>query len=143
VPECINDVPYIQITTGNQPQLNGMTATLQFIDVNGNLVETQTAVYQSNTTYHFLYPGAAVDPVTGEATDWPGWVQLPDGRWTEDPTDSFLRDGLHVIIDVNPHAEADVSYPPATSACASPPPGERVPPTTTTTTVPGELPPTL
>ena len=67
-------------------------------------------------------PGAAVDPMTGEPTDWPGWRQLPDGQWVEDSTDSVLRDGLRVTVDVNPHAEGLVTYPPATPACAAAPP---------------------
>ena len=38
-----------------------------------------------------------------------------------DPSDARLRDGLTVVVEVNPTATATVSYPPATAACANPP----------------------
>jgi LPXTG-motif cell wall-anchored protein len=66
----------------------------------------------------FVYPGASVD-AAGNPTDWPGWVFDGD-EWVPDPTDSYLRDGLTVRVDVNPTATGQVSYPPATSACADP-----------------------
>ena len=36
-----------------------------------------------------LWPGAVIDPETGEATDWPGWIQEPDGSWVQGD-DGFL-----------------------------------------------------
>jgi hypothetical protein len=44
----------------------------------------------------------------------------PNGNWIPDPSDTHLRDGLTVRIEVNPTAEAKVAYPPATSGCANP-----------------------
>jgi hypothetical protein len=61
-----------------------------------------------------------VDPVTGDATDWPGWMQNAFGFWIEDPSDALWRQGLTLVVSVNPTASTSVSYPPASSACASP-----------------------
>ena len=58
--------------------------------------------------------------MTGEATDWPGWMQNAFGFWIEDPSDALWRQGLTLVVSVNPTASASVSYPPASSACASP-----------------------
>ena len=66
----------------------------------------------------FVYPGASVD-AAGNPTDWPGWMFDGD-EWVIDPSDAYLRDGLTVVIEVNPTATATVSYPPATAACANP-----------------------
>lgn len=123
---CQRDVPYLGIRFSDASQYNGMPATIQAIATNGQVVATIVTPYQANTVYSFLYPGATVDPVTGEGTDWPGWRLNEFGFWIEDPSDAFLRDGLRITVDVNPHAEGEVEYPPATSACASP---ENTPPT--------------
>ena len=89
---CINDTPWIEIRFGDQPVYDGMPATIHFFDMTGKPVaEPIVTTYRAGTTVRVLYPGAAVDPMTGEPTDWPGWRQLPDGRWVEDPTDSLLR----------------------------------------------------
>ena len=106
-------------TFGDQPQFNGQPATVTFIDLDGNAVETQTATYQAGATVRFVYPGASVD-AAGNPVDWPGWVFDGD-EWVTDPSDSHLRDGLTVVVEVNPTATATVSYPPATAACANPP----------------------
>ena len=72
-----------------------------------------------------MYPGASVD-AAGNPTDWPGWVFDGD-EWVPDPTDAYLRSGLTVRVDVNPTATGQVSYPPATSACADPETGGATP----------------
>ena len=118
-PVCLRDAPYIELTFGNQPQFNGQPATVTFVDLQGNAVETQTATYQAGTTVRFVYPGASVDGA-GNPVDWPGWV-FSDGQWVIDPSDARLRDGLTVVVEVNPTATATVSYPPVTAACANPP----------------------
>ena len=118
---CLRDAPYIEVTFGNQPQFNGRPATVTFIDLDGNAVGTETATYQAGTTVRFVYPGASVD-AAGNPVDWPGWMFDGD-EWVVDPSDARLRDGLTVVIEVNPTATATVSYPPATAACANPPHG--------------------
>ncbi len=114
-------MPYVQVTFGNQPAFNGRPATITFIDVNGVVVATHTATYNANASVRFLYPGATVD-AAGNATDWPGW-RFDGDDWVQDPSDSYLRNGLTVRVEVNPTATGQVSYPPATSGCANPPGG--------------------
>ena len=117
-PVCLKDAPYIEVTFGNQPQFNGQPATVTFVDLDGNAVGTQTATYQAGTTVRFVYPGASWTRA-GNPVDWPGWVF--DATSGSDPSDVRLRDGLTVVVEVNPTATATVSYPPATAACANPP----------------------
>ena len=117
-PICVRDAPFVQVTFGDQPQYDGRVATITFIDKNGTVVATHTATYVANGSVTFVYPGASVD-ANGVATDWPGWVFDGD-EWVPDPTDSYLRDGLTVRVEVNPTATGQVAYPPATSACANP-----------------------
>ena len=115
-PACIRDAPYINfsiVPIGFVPDDN--SATLRVFDVNGSLVETLTVNSLSGT---FIYPGASVD-AAGNATDWPGWKQAPDGSWTPD-SDTILREGLTIEVTVNPTATASVSYPSAASDCAGP-----------------------
>ena len=88
----------------------------------------------------FVYPGASVDGA-GNPTDWPGWM-LVDGHWVVDPSDARLRDGLTVVIEVNPTATATVSYPPATAACANPQTTPDPAPSTTVPAPAGRLPQT-
>jgi LPXTG-motif cell wall-anchored protein len=132
---CVNDAPFVRVTFGNQPEFNGRPATITFIDVNGVTVATHSATYTAGGSLTFVYPGASVD-AAGNPTDWPGWVFDGD-EWVPDPTDSYLRDGLTVRVDVNPTATGQVSYPPATEACADPERGGDP-----TTTVAGALPAT-
>jgi hypothetical protein len=149
-PLCISDAPFIDVKFGPQTLYIGKTAHITFIDLDGNTVGTHEAPYEPNGVVRLVYPGASVD-AAGNATDWPGWKLAPNGNWIPDPSDTHLRDGLTVRIEVNPTAEAQVSYPPATSGCANPdipppPPceepttsvgtGSTTPPTCETTTPP-------
>jgi hypothetical protein len=128
-PECIADAPFVIVTFGPQTRYIGKVAHITFFDVHGVVVGTAEAPYVPNGTVKLIYPGASVD-AAGNATDWPGWKLAPNGNWIEDPSDAHLRDGLTVRIEVNPTAEAKVSYPPATSTCANP---NNTPSTTTST----------
>jgi hypothetical protein len=128
-PECIADAPFVMVTFGPQTRYVGKTAHITFFDVHGVALEAHDAPYVPNGTVKLIYPGASVD-AAGNATDWPGWKLAPNGNWVEDPSDAYLRDGLTVRIEVNPTAEAKVSYPPATSTCANP---NNTPSTTTST----------
>jgi LPXTG-motif cell wall-anchored protein len=145
---CSRDVPLVNITFGNQPEFNGIVGTIEFVSLDGSLHETHQVTYQANETVTLLYPGAKIDPVTGEATDWPGWKLNSDGFWVLDPSDQAYRDGIRVIATLPnvggeagsigrsrpllqqaaPHvAETTITYPPETAACNSPsgpfPPG--------------------
>ena len=129
----MKDAPFVVIVFGNQPQYNGMPATVTFHLLDGTVIETDVVTYQANSTVRLVYPGAKVAP-DGTALDWPGWKQLPDGSWVTDPTDQAFRDGLVVTVEVNPSATGTISYPPETSTCANPPT------TTATTPPPSETP---
>ena len=132
---CRRDAPFVSITFGNQPELNGRTGTITFVDVNGDTIEVHPVEYQALATVEFVYPGAVVGP-SGEALDWPGWMLNDDGFWVLDPSDAHLRDGITVVAEINPTATTTITYPPETEACASPdgpfppaPPRGNLPPT--------------
>jgi hypothetical protein len=126
---CSRDVPFIDITFGNQPQFNGLVGTITFATLDGDFVEVVPVTYEANAT--------SVDPVTGEATDWPGWLLNDDGFWVLDPSDAEFRDGLTVTATLplpvgglgqSRLAQAEqvvtatttITYPPETEACSSP-----------------------
>lgn len=140
---CSRDVPFIDITFGNQPEFNGLAGTIAFRQLDGSFVESHQVVYQAGETVRLVYPGASFDPVTGEATDWPGWMLNADGFWVLDPSDASFRDGLIVeaTLDVPQSIAASIgrsrpvfaqtegstvtatttiTYPPETAACNSP-----------------------
>lgn len=133
-PECVADIPYIDydievVGTSND------TATITFFDLDDNLVEVHEDMPLSGQV---IYPGASLAP------DWPGWKLNDAGFWVPDPSDEVLREGLTVLVEVNPTATASVSYPAATALCASPPenqPTTTLPPATTVAIV-TELPAT-
>ena len=109
---CIAEVPTIRINFRNTfPELAGRTGTLTMSDVNGNVVSTQSLVYQPNTTVDLLYPGTRVNP-DGSIDDVPGWILTDDGLWVRDPSDAFLREGINLTYTVNPTATAFITYPP-------------------------------
>lgn len=139
---CSRDVPFIDITFGNEPQFNGLVGTITFSTLDGDFIEEIPVTYQANTTVRLVFPGASFDPVTGEATDWPGWVLNADGFWVTDPTDAEFRDGIVITASLpapvgglgqslsfleQVSASTTVTYPPETAACNSPtgpfPPG--------------------
>lgn len=129
-PVCQADTPFISynIEVSGTPNT---TATLTFFDLDGKQVAKHAGVPLSGKV---IYPGASIDP-----PDWPGWKLNSNGLWDVDPSDTRLRDGLTVHVEVNPTAEAEVSYPPATEICADPENEQSGPPTTTeppTTTAP-------
>ena len=130
---CVSEVPTIRITFQNLfPSLAGVTGTMTMRDINGNVVSTQSLVYEPGTTVDILYPGTSVNP-DGSVADVPGWTLNDDGFWILDPSDDFLRDGIYLTYEVNPTAgPVLVTYPPESSACANPdgpfPPGTPVVP---------------
>jgi hypothetical protein len=130
---CVADAPFVEITFGEQPQFNGLTGTITFVDLDGNVIETHAVTYQAGATIRLVYPGAEVGP-NGEALDWPGWMLNPDGFWVLDPSDAIYRDGITIVAEINPTATTTISYPPSTAACASP--GGPFPPPSTTPILP-------
>jgi hypothetical protein len=118
---CRAEVPTIVIdfATPGFPSLAGHVGTLTMSDVNGNVVSTQPLTYQPGAHVELLYPGTAVNP-DGSIADVPGWILQPNGLWVLDPSDAFLREGILLTFTVNPTAEALVTYPPESSACANP-----------------------
>jgi len=111
---CIDDVPYIRWSVA-PIGIDVQTVTVTLFDLDGNQLTIDEPPAGFGPNDQILYPGASVDP-----PDWPGW-KLEDGEWVIDPTDARLRDGVRVLIEVNPSGEQVVSYPEATAACANPP----------------------
>lgn len=131
--ECLNDSPWIHFevslsdpyrqATGNQAELIMTDGTHR------EVIPLGTILAGTPLTGDVLWPGAAVDPVTGEATDWPGW-ELVDGEWqtTTDPAQfGWTRAITTATLNVNPELQVNLSYPPATPTCETDPPDD--PPT--------------
>ena len=138
---CVREVPTIQIvfvTPAQFPALVGQTGTLTMADTSGNIVSTQPLTYQPGTPVSLLYPGTRVNP-DGSIADVPGWNLTNAGLWVRDPSDEFLREGIALTYVLNPTAQAFITYPPESSACANPenPPAPPRPPA-----APPRLPPT-
>ncbi|UDF12538.1 DUF11 domain-containing protein [Antiquaquibacter oligotrophicus] len=76
-----------------------------------------------------LWPGAAVDPDTGEGIAWPGWKKSADGTWVADPTGPFAEIAAKAVLEVrmNPSTASVEAYPATTAECNPGPPFE--PPT--------------
>ena len=108
---CQGDIPYIDYDI-QVAGTNASDADLTFFDLDGEPVASYTDMPLSGTV---IYPGASENP-----QDWPGWRLDDTGVWVPDPTDDRWRDGLTVLVEVNPQATADVEYPPATAQCNSP-----------------------
>ncbi len=123
---CRAEVPTIVIdfSTPGFPSIAGRPGTLTMSDLNGNVVSTQTVIYEPGGHVELLYPGTTVNP-DGTIADVPGWILTNAGLWVRDPSDEFLRAGIHLSYTVNPTAETTVTYPPESSICANPenPPG--------------------
>lgn len=99
------------------------TATITFLHPGGTNV-----VYSGlPLTGRVLWPGAVVG-ANGEALDWPGWTQLPDGTWVEGDEFNWVRPEVTVTIEVNPATSAVIAYPPSSPQCLTNPPGPFVPP---------------
>jgi hypothetical protein len=116
--ECVEDAPYIVYDI--QPigfEWPG-TATLTIFDVEGNQVEAPFEVTEKSG--RFLYPGAELDE-NGDPIDWPGWELNADGFWVRDPSDAILREGLDILVQVNPEATIEIRYPAETPECLDPP----------------------
>lgn len=126
-PVCQADIPYITYRI-DVSGTDSDRARLTFSDLDGRVIDV---LEDMPLTGAFVYPGASATP-----KDWPGWTLDAQGLWVPDPSDARLRDGLTIVVEVNPTATASVSYPPANTACnrpANPPSGGQPPPSLPTT----------
>lgn len=134
-PACLMDTPWLDY---NLVLPDGVDAskgtTITFINPSGdNYVLTGQPL-----SGRILWPGAAVDPITGKATDWPGWVKNANGSWTQtDDGWAWARGNVEVMFTTNPSMTLSVIYPPATANCTANPPivGSGGAPRTTTPAV--------
>jgi uncharacterized repeat protein (TIGR01451 family) len=120
-PICVRDTPFVDYNANvlGLGAPNGVTVTWQ--KLSGEVVRVLTGQPLSG---RLLWPGAAVDP-SGNPVAWPGWAFV-DGEWV--PINDGLRPDMRIVFEVNPTAQAMVSYPPATPACnANPPSVSNVP----------------
>ncbi len=129
--ECDNDVPWINysiVVDDPDGQLSSTTARLIFA-YPGDATKNYELVLGDVTpgealTGRILWPGASVDPITGDATGWPGWAQDVDGNWYETAYDenfSWTRALTEVTLQVNPEMQIAISYPPASEECVAAP----------------------
>ena len=108
---CVAEVPTIRIVFQNTfPQLAGQTGTLTMADINGNVVSTQSLVYQPGTTVDLLYPGTRVN-ADGSIADVPGWNLTSAGLWVRDPSDEFLREGIQSDLHREPDSDGHCHLP--------------------------------
>ena len=121
---CTGDVPYIDYDVVlNDPSGSvdpSALPSLTFVNPNGD----DHRIPLTSFSGRMLWPGASVDPVTGEATGWPGFRLNPaTGEHEPVGDDNFgwTREGVEVIVEVNPSTTVVAEYPPATSACYGPP----------------------
>ncbi|WP_167050694.1 hypothetical protein [Salinibacterium sp. ZJ77] len=129
VGECVNDVAWITYTVVLADPYGDATSREAKLMLSGAGGETVTldlgTIPESGTlTGKVLWPGASVDPVTGEPTGWPGWVQV-DGVWQPTSNPAFFgwtRSVTSATIQVNPELVVALSYPPATPHCDDTPP---------------------
>jgi LPXTG-motif cell wall-anchored protein len=113
---CVGDVPYLDYAITPIGFDSAGPAELTLVGRNGSIVDVRSNAPLSG---RFIYPGAAAG-ADGSALGWPGW-KLVNGEWQADSTDSYLRDGLSITVNVNPTATATtIGYPDATSECAGP-----------------------
>ena len=128
IAECDNDTPWIDYSViVNDPdgQLTGTLATLTFVHptdpTQNHVVELGDVTPGEALAGRILWPGASVDPVTGEPTGWPGWAFV-DGEWVAtDGNFAWTRSLTEVTLSVNPEMQIAIAYPPATPECVSGP----------------------
>ena len=125
---CTADAPYLGydiVLDDPDGTVSSTTATITFVHPT-NTARNWTAEVPVGSG-RILWPGASVDE-DGVANGWPGyrynagqeeWVNIGARNfgWTRMPD-------TEVIIEVNPSATFEVSYPPATPECNSAPPQE-------------------
>lgn len=133
VGQCVNDAAWIYYSIVLTDPYNDATSREAKLTLTGEgqsvTLDLGTVPESGTLTDKILWPGASVDPETGEADGWPGWV-LVDGVWQETSDPAYLgwtRSVTSGTITVNPEMVVALSYPPATPNCADHPPQD--PPT--------------
>jgi hypothetical protein len=135
---CEADAPWIdwdiQLVDPDNMVTPGALPTITFKHPTDS---SQDLVYPLDSfSGRMLWPGASVeasgtdpvdplDPATYAPTGWPGW-EFVDDEWVEVTPGNYgwTRDGVEVLIEVNPQATVTVNYPPMTPICAAEPPEE-------------------
>ncbi|MCS0498363.1 hypothetical protein [Protaetiibacter mangrovi] len=130
---CEADSPWIDYTvqlTDPYDQTTSREAKLVMVSgLDSVTIDLGTIPDDGILTGRVLWPGASVDPGTGEANGWPGW-ELVGGAWQ--PTTgnyAWTRSITEATLEVNPSMVVALSYPPASPNCLTSPPPPNDPPT--------------
>lgn len=119
---CVGDVPtivYHLVVTDPGALTGNHVAALVISDGVNRVDVTLGDVSSGSLDGTVLWPGASAD-ASGKANGWPGWV-FRDGAWAETAGNyAWTRGAITVTLRVNPELRVALTYPPATSACASP-----------------------
>jgi hypothetical protein len=115
---CFKDVPYMTYTVSTTNFVINTPVTIQWYDLNNNLIATYTNQPTSGTV---LWPGAVIDG-NDNGLDWPGWIYA-NGQWSQG-SDGFetLIPTARVVFSVNPTDTVLVTYPPMAPFCTGRPP---------------------
>ncbi|MCD1570310.1 cell wall protein [Agromyces mediolanus] len=118
---CVANVPWIDfdvVLTDPDQQSTGHTAYLVLSDgTNTEKVELGPLGEDGSVDGRVLWPGAAIDEA-GNPTAWPGWKQLPNGRWVvTEENFGWTHSLTSAYIEVNPELSIDLEYPPAVVGC--------------------------
>lgn len=116
---CVQDAPYVEYSVSSFEGFNGAAAplvTITWLTPGGRVAQRLENQPASGT---LLWPGAGVDG-GGVGNAWPGWEFVND-EWREVPDDR--RPEMTFRVDINPTAQADLTYPPPSAACATQPRG--------------------
>jgi len=117
--KCLNDAPYLDYTVTPNYNATGATATIEFINSDGKVVQTKTS---QALTGSILFPGATVDN-GGKGNAWPGWA-YQNNKWVEvvDLNGSMRTAGAKIRVTVDPTQTINITYPATTNTCRTSPP---------------------
>jgi hypothetical protein len=119
--ECDGNVPWISYSvdlTDPDNQSKGHTAYLVLKDASHTYTMKLGALVDGKLTGKVLWPGASVG-ADGQGNGWPGWKQV-NGQWVQtDGNFAWTRGAITAELHVNPSLTVPLTYPPATSSCAT------------------------
>lgn len=129
--ECLDDTPWINysvVVDDPDGQMSSRTARLIFVhpsdpSQNHEIVLGDVTAGEA-LQGRVLWPGASVDPITGEPTGWPGWAQDAQGNWYETADDEnfrWTRFLTEITLAVNPQMQIAITYPPPSEECVAGP----------------------
>lgn len=113
-PLCENDAPYVEyqvVPFGFTPGSDPVTINWVKADGSDELVETLSSQPLSGKV---LWTSAAVN-AEGFGVQWPGWEQLPDGKYVE--VNNGLRPQMKFVLQMGESKTSVVDYPPGTPLC--------------------------